>query len=284
MTRAEMCFLFDNGSLRATATLTLRRLAAAIEARIDCPVRPVSLLHSSAVSPEETEGRPAELLEQALEGQLAAGMEKAVLLPLFFGPSGAIVDYLSRRIKAISRRYPTARIQLARCVVDPTEPDDVRVASALAERVREAVATMSGPSRAQVVLVDHGSPKPGVAAARNHLGRQLAAILADGVHGVHVASMERRPGPRFAFNDPLLIDRLTTPPCDSGEVVIALQFFSQGRHAGPDGDIAAICSEAMKRRPSLRTRMTEPIGVADPLVSVLVDRFNEARQWTTGAH
>ncbi|MBP8257194.1 MAG: cobalamin biosynthesis protein CbiX [Opitutaceae bacterium] len=275
MFQPERCFLFDNGSLRPTATLSLRVLAERLQRRINCPVSPVSLLHSNAVSAEDLHGHPAELLESALRTAIAGGIRSVALLPLFFGPSGAIVDYLPRRLRAISSACPEATIRLAQWVVDTSRSDDSRIAGLLADRVRAFLKPSGSIVESRVVLVDHGSPQPEVTAVRDHLGKQLGDLLAGEVQGVHVASMERRPGLRFAFNDPLLIDRLTTPPCDSGDIILALQFFSSGRHAGPEGDIAAICDEARKKCPALRIHVTEPLGHADALIDVLADRFNE---------
>ncbi len=277
MFQPERSFLFDNGSLRPEATLSLRKLSECLEERIKCPVSPVSLLHSNAVSPSRLNGSPAQLLEPTLKAALVDGIRSVALLPLFFGPSNAIVEYLPKRLRTIASTFPDATIRQARWVVDAARHDDVRIAGLLAQRVRATYEPVATKSKTRVVLVDHGSPQPEVTAVRDHLGKQLADLLAGEVEGVHVASMERRPGPRFAFNEPLLIDRLTTPPCDRGDIILALQFFSSGRHAGTAGDIAAICNEARRRCPALRIRVTEPLGHADALVDVLTDRFSELR-------
>ena len=51
---------------------------------------------------------------------------------------------------------------------------------------------------------------------------------------------------------------------DEGEVVVALQFLSPGRHAGPGGDVAEICTEAEATAKAagkiLSTAMTAPIA------------------------
>ena len=57
-------------------------------------VVPVSLLHSANVAAEKLGGQGAELLEPALMKFAETGGSRAVLLPLFFGPSGALTDYL----------------------------------------------------------------------------------------------------------------------------------------------------------------------------------------------
>jgi len=273
------CFLFDNGSLRAASTLRLRQTAAALSELLRATVRPVSLLHSSAIDPRELGGTPAELLEPALQnyfqGTSPAG-DDVVLLPLFFGPSAALSDYVPERVEALRKKNPQARLHLAAPLVDVSEKDE-RVASALGEATRRTMA-LHHLVRPRVVLVDHGSPRQEVTEVRNHLGAQLRRLLEPDVERVGVASMERRTGPEFAFNEPLLVDCLRTPPFDHGEVVVTLQFLSPGRHAGGAGDIAEICAQAERERPNLRTYRTEPIGQDARVVAVLADRYREACQ------
>ena len=104
------CFLFDNGSLRAAATLSLRELAQQLASTLRIPVRAVSLLHSSGVDPRELDGQPAELLEPSLLNFARAGGRHAILLPLFFGPSAALTEYLPARVQAIRRQCPALQV------------------------------------------------------------------------------------------------------------------------------------------------------------------------------
>lgn len=268
------CFLFDNGSFRAASTLGLRRLAAALAERLGVEVRAVSLLHSTRVAAAELDGRPAELLEPAVEAWAEAGGRAAVLLPLFFGPSGALVEYLPPRLAGWRERFPATRIELARELVDVADARDERFASMLADAVRATMGA-EGLRRPAVLLTDHGTPLATVTAVRDHLGRQLARLLGeDEVRAVGVASMERRAEAEYAFNEPLLERALAAAPFDAGDVVVALQFLQPGRHAGPGGDIAAICREAEAARPGLRTFMTAPLGTPDGrLLEVLAERY-----------
>jgi sirohydrochlorin ferrochelatase len=185
-----------------------------------------------------------------------------------------LTDYVPERMKGVLGKFPGANLRLARWMVDESKPDD-RLARALADAAR-AVITRERLSQPKVVVVDHGSPQRGVAAIRDHLGRQVSGILGAEVLGVGVASMERRPGAEFSFNDPVLAERLRTPPFDTGNVVLALQFLSPGRHAGAGGDIAEICAAAQNERPHLRTWMSATIGTDPRVVSVLVERYREA--------
>lgn len=277
MPSPPLVFLVDNGSLRPAATFSLRRVANALSGRLGIPVRPVSLLHSSGISAGDLEGQPAELLEPALSRALGAGARSVVILPLFFGPSAALTEYIPERVGALLRGCPEAEVRLAPPLVrlEGRERNDLRLARALAARV-EACWQERGWSGTQVVLVDHGTPQPAVGAVRAHLGRQLAELLAGSAAGVHVASMERRAGDAYAFNEPLLEDRLRLPPCDQGRVVVAQQFLSPGRHAGPGGDLAAICAAAEGTGRGLETALTEPLGDHPLVIEVLVDRYQDA--------
>lgn len=271
----SVCFLFDNGSLRPEATLGLRALARALSARLSHEVRPVSLLHSSNVPAEALGGTPAGLLEPSLAAYFEQNPDgRAVLIPLFFGPSAALTDYVPARIKALRERFPGCLIAVCRWLVDVGEPDR-RLAEILADRVR-GVMQAADLRRPAVVLVDHGSPQPAVAEVRNCLGRLMRAELGDSIAGLAVASMERREGDAYAFNDPLLAAALRRPGFDRGNVIIALQFLSPGRHAGAGGDIAEICMAAEAESAELKTWMTEPIISDVRLVELLAERFAQA--------
>jgi sirohydrochlorin ferrochelatase len=272
---ASVCFLFDNGSLRPESTMSLRRVAKLLGGRLDAEVRAVSLLHSSNVPAAALGGTPARLLEPALVDFFEQHPDgRAILLPLFFGPSAALTEYVPARVAAVRGRFPSARIELAPWLVK-TGSDDGRLAAILADRVR-ATTQAAGWQRPHVILVDHGSPQPAVAAVRNQLGAQVRDALGDEVAGLRVASMERRDGDAYAFNDPLLAAALGSPPFNQGNVVIALQFLSPGRHAGPGGDIAEICEAAERANPGLKTHMTEPIAGDERLVDLLAERLAEA--------
>jgi sirohydrochlorin ferrochelatase len=272
---APPCVLFDNGSLRPEATLNLRLIGLRLQARIGTEVRAVSLLHSSGIAPRELGGMPAQILEPALEAMLAAGRSRAVLLPLFVGPSRALTDYVPERLACLARRHPEARLALGRPLVDVAAPDDTRIAGIMADEVR-AVIRQRGLVRPKVVLVDHGSPVRAVVAVRDLVGRQLRKLLTGEVARVTAASMERRPGPAYDFADPLLATLLRRRGF-SGEVVVAPLFLSPGRHAGPDGDVARICAAAEQVQAGLRTHLAALVGEDSRLIEVLADRYAEAR-------
>jgi sirohydrochlorin ferrochelatase len=270
-----VCFLFDNGSLRPAATLSLRKTALELAGVLGIEVRAASLLHSSAIDPAKLGGQPAQLLEPALNAFLEKNPSaEVVLVPLFFGPSGALTDYVPERMTVLASKFPQARLRLARWLVDVNE-SDTRIAQAVGDAVLQVVAekNLLWP---KVVLVDHGSPQPRVTAVRDFLGRQVQTLLVEKVDEVAVASMEKRPGPEYSFNDPLLAERLRTPPFDRGDVVVALQFLSPGRHAGPNGDVATICGGACGEQPLLRTHLTGTIANDPRVIAVVADRYREA--------
>ncbi len=280
------CFLFDNGSFRADSTRSLRRLAARLEERLGHPVRAVSLLHSTRVPAEELDGVAAQLLEPALDAWFKERPEgRALLLPLFFGPSGALTEYVPERLASLRARHPAARAVLAEALVVPEE-EPRELAAALADRVR-ATAVERGWRRPKVVLCDHGTPQRAVTAVRDRLGALLARELEGDAAAVAVASMERREGEEYSFNEPLLARRLAEAPFDVGEVVVALQFLSPGRHAGPGGDVAEICAAAEEAAREagreLRTAMTATLADDPRVAEVVARRAERARALLAGA-
>lgn len=281
MCAAFHCFLFDNGSFRPESTLVLRALAGRLAERLGHAVTAVSLLHSTRVPAEELGGEKAQLLEPALDAWFAANPAgEVLLLPLFFGPSGALVDYIPERMGHLQAKHGAVRTVLAAPLVRADE-EPAELTAILADRVRAVVAEQ-GWARPKVVLCDHGTPLATVTAVRDRLGLLLAQALGDEVAACSVASMERREGDAYAFNEPLLARRLESPPFDEGDVVVALQFLSPGRHAGPGGDVATICGEAEAAAAaagrSLRTAMSAPIADDERMIAVLARRAAEARE------
>jgi len=265
--------LLDNGSLNPAATQSLRSIAASLSQRLDAPVEPVSLLHSSAISADRLEGRPALILEPYLDRAAEAGRRRFLVVPLFIGPSGALVDYLPGRIASLRERWPDLVVSTAAPLAGEGPAVDARLGTILEDHVRALV----GPREpAKVVVVDHGSPKRAVTEVRNFLGAELARRLGPTAL-VRVASMERRPGPDYAFADPLLEALLDEPGFAAGRVILAMLFISPGRHAGPGGDVAGICAAACERHPGMQATLTKLIGRHPLLIDILADRVRAAR-------
>ena len=265
-------FLFDNGSLQPEPCRQLRCIAKQLSERVGQTITPVSLLHSSTVDPVLLDGKPAMLLETALRDRLAQGKRRFLLQPLFIGPSLALTNYLPQRLGALRKQYPDMQASLASCLV-PSEPrEQIAVVELLYKNVQTVIQQQQLDQPA-VVLVDHGTPVPAVNAVRNQLAAQLASYLGEYISRLAPASMERRPGKAFAFNEPLLSCLLDTPEYCNGPVIVALLFLLPGRHAGQGGDIAEICRVAEMRHPGLQTYCTSPLGEHLGLVPILEQRF-----------
>ncbi|QJQ95703.1 MULTISPECIES: sirohydrochlorin chelatase [Halomonadaceae] len=266
-------FLVDNGSLRPESTLNLRRVAAALGERAGMPVEAASLLHSNKVPADALDGMPAATLGPAAARHAEAGSREVVILPFFFGPSRALTGYLPERMATLQERYPDLHVRVATPLVNLLGPVDLRLARILCDGVRERLVPGTRP---RVALVDHGSPIPEVTAVRNVLVGQLSALLEGEVACVAGASMERREGDEYRFNEPLLDTLLDQPGFDQGEVIVSMLFLSPGRHAGTEGDVAAICSGAETRHPGLITTMTRLAGEHDGMLDILVERLHQA--------
>ncbi|MFC2992391.1 sirohydrochlorin chelatase [Halomonas tibetensis] len=262
--------LVDNGSLRAQATLNLRRLAHALGQATGQEVEAASLLHSYKIPAEELEGRKAVSLGPLAEQLAAQGMTELVILPFFFGPSQALTHYLPERLAEVQANFPQVSVKVALPLVESQAVVDLRLARLLADNVRER---MEGLSQPKVVLVDHGSPIPEVTAVRNYLAGQLSVLLSEEASCVTFASMERRDGDAYRFNEPLLVDLLSLKAMANSEVILAMLFLSPGRHAGEGGDIAEICDQAMAQSPGLRVTTTRLAGEHDAILEILATRL-----------
>lgn len=259
--------LVDNGSLEPAATLALRELARELGAKTGTTVEPVSLLHSSAIDAQLLGGQSAEILFPALERRLAAGQSDFTVLPLFFGPSRALTDYLPENLARLRQKFPSLRLKMA----PPLHaPGDNRLAQILAQHVRDELDSFVTD---RIVLVDHGSPVAAVTAVRNELAQQVAELLGTRAAAVAPASMERRAGQEFDFCNPLLADLLAEPAWRGGRVIVAMQFLLPGRHAGSAGDVATICRDAEAAHPELQTRMTKLVAEHPLLLDILADRW-----------
>jgi sirohydrochlorin ferrochelatase len=270
--------LLDNGSRRAAATLNLRRLAQHLSERLGTEVHPVSALHSSKIPPEQLGGEPAWTLEGYLDARAAAGERSFEILPLFFGPSRAIGDFIPEVAGRVAAAHGPIEVRIAD-VLCPLPTGEPRLADILADHVIAARADDAAePSPTDVLLVDHGSPLPAVTAVRRWLAERLAERrLAERLGGslkVGEAVMERREGADYDHNGRLLAEVLADIG-SAGEprsVVLAMQFISPGRHAGAGGDIDDIAAAAAAAHPSLDVRSTRLIGEHPLFVDILADR------------
>ena len=272
---SEHLFLVDNGSLRPEAIRGLRLISKKLGRRLGREVEPVSMLHSDKVPAEKLGRRKAEILEAALRRRAQKGARDFAIIPLFLGRSASLVRYVPALARRLCLEFPRLRVRIAE-PLGGARGDDLRTILRDLVRARLTPGFLRG-QRANVVLVDHGSPSNPVARTRNQLWRQLERVIGARVDHMQASSMERRPGPKFDFNEPLLENVLYKAPYNSGPVVVVQLFILPGRHAGPDGDIAQICRRAEKKNPQLRTVRTALLGTHPKLVEVLAKRFRELK-------
>jgi hypothetical protein len=267
---APVVFLVDNGSLRPEATLWLRCLAEALSTRSGLPVEAVSLLHSHKVPPEKLNGLPATIVKRRLRECIEAGHREFVCLPLFLGPSSAIMDYLPQVVEELRVECPDLVVKIA-AVLAGSEVDapDPRLAQILAEQVRAC--DPSGD--AKVALVDHGTPMATVNRVRNAVARQLAVALRRSAGAVQPCSMERREGDAYDFNDPLLETLGRLDNFSGGSLVLAMFFLLPGRHAGAGGDVAEICDGLISENAFEQVQATPLMGEHPLLLDILHDRL-----------
>lgn len=264
--------LADNGSRRAAATLSLRAIAADLADACGRQVHPVSLQHSDVVAADELGGIPAQVLPDFLRRHLELGRRKFVVLPLFFGRSKSLSAFVPEQVEQLTKEFGPFVLRVAD-VLSPMPQGEPLLADILADNVTRCCAEM-GAEADCVIVVDHGSPLPEVTAVRAKVTMTLRERLVEGVW-LSQAVMERRKGRDYDFNGQMLGDLLDTcvTPGGSTVVVLAMMFISPGRHAGPGGDIEAICAEAMTRNPSLRALISPLIGEHPLLIDILKTRL-----------
>jgi sirohydrochlorin ferrochelatase len=261
--------LVDNGSLEPESTLQLRRLASALEDRVELRVDPVSLAHSGKIPRELLEGRPAELFEGALDRGWREGVTDFLVVPSFIGPSHAVTRQIPGLISERKLKWPSFRAHVTEPLFSKGDP---RLGEILAEHIREKM-TSEAPVR--VAVVDHGSPNREVTAVRDEITDQVRALLGDKAIAVEACSMERREGAEYDFNEPLLKSLLSRPEWQSGPIIVGMLFIAPGRHAGPDGDVERICRDALAST-SKPAVMTKLLGQHPRLLEILADRVKGA--------
>jgi sirohydrochlorin ferrochelatase len=265
----QTVLLLDNGSSRAKSTLSLRRLAAALGERIGVEVHPVSLLHANRVPAEALGGRAADTFAPFLRRHVAAGADRFVVLPLFFGRSGALTGFIPETVETLQAELGPFVLDVAD-VLCPLPEGEPRLARILCDNLALAASGLAAEPR--VVLVDHGSPLPEVTEVRRWLAGEMRAMLGT---AVEEAVMERRPGPAYDFNGPLLetvLHRLAEAD-PSGPVGLAMLFLSAGRHAGAGGDVEQICRQVQAEHPGLAVAISPLVGSHPAILDILEDRY-----------
>jgi hypothetical protein len=302
--------LIDNGSLHAASYLSLCAMAEAVSAATGLPVLPASARFADRIPPGELQGRAGETLAGALARALAPAAQAAgarrrhiLILPAFFGPADPLKKFVPEQVALAGARAAEAAragggsgappLRVTHSLARPlAAPGEARLAAALAAGVVGVLqARALAPEGAAVALCDHGSPSAEVGRVRGLVAGQLAeALRAAGVLArlrapLAQASMERREGSEYDFNEPSLAALLRSAPFNEGDVVLALLFLSPGAHAGPGGDIDQIVAEAVAEAAgqgrALRVHRT-PL-LAPSVTGILADRLREAMAELAGS-
>lgn len=263
-------FLVDNGSLRPQATFALRELAESLSRKAGIAVEAVSLLHSHKIPGEQLQGRPATIVKRRMRELIEVGQRDFLILPLFLGPSLAITEYLPSIVEEMRQDAPDLFVKIAEPVSgSEVEAPDPRLAQILRAQLLPLLG--GGASGRMIALVDHGTPIRPVNTLRNAVARQLADLLA---RPVQPSSMERREGPDYAFNDPLLENLGAVGKSTGRDLVLGMFFLLPGRHAGQGGDVAQIAEGLVERGEFRSVQISPLLGEHPLLLDILSDRLH----------
>jgi len=246
--------LIDNGSLAAAAHRQLRATAAALAGACGTAVAAVSWKHSDRIPASALEGEPAWTLAAWMRRERAAGEREYLFVPFFVSPQGAIGSALRRELDCLAAALGGFSARFT-----PGLAESGALAPIVAARISETIRAQELRSP-PVIVVDHGGPSAVSAALRDEVAAAVRTRLARSAGPLVAASMESPPGPQYAFNRPLLADRLLEPEFAQGPVVIAPLFLAPGRHAGPQGDLARIAALARGKAPAQRCHFAGLIG------------------------
>jgi hypothetical protein len=266
-----ICLLVDNGSLRPDAIFSLRRVAMKLSFETPFEVLPLGLLHSNKVDPSLLDGEAGQTIGTFLSSTKGKEHDKLIVLPFFFGPSRGITDWLIEKLEEW-RLINSARSYR---VLDPLyKYKEVELANALKQEV-ELEYTKNNLNGYNVALVDHGTPVLEVNQVREDVGEVLAKSLGPHVNDFSTCSMERRDGDKYSFNEPLL-ENLLRQWGEQGvdEVIVALFFLLSGRHAGKEGDLVEICTNARQEFPKMNIFLTNPLGEHEIIFEILKARLH----------
>lgn len=116
-----------------------------------------------------------------------------------------------------------------------------------------------------ILLVDHGSRRAEANAQLDELAARVRARAPDRV--VQVAHLELAP-PTIAEGIAACV------AAGADEVVVHPYFLGPGEHT--TRDIPRLVEEAAARHPSVRVRVSEPLGIDERLVELILDRVAAA--------
>lgn len=117
-----------------------------------------------------------------------------------------------------------------------------------------------------LVIVDHGSPVPEANDILALVARKVGERRADFETVEHCHMELAHPTMEEAFEK--CVKRGAT------EVIVHPYFLVPGRHSG--SDIPAMAKRAAKKFPGLRHKVTEPLGLHEKIVEVVLERVSSA--------
>ncbi len=119
--------------------------------------------------------------------------------------------------------------------------------------------------RRAIVVVDHGSRRAEANQLLEEVARRIQARCPDAI--VRAAHME------IAAPDiGEAIDACVA--AGAGEVVVHPYFLAPGRHS--TRDIPELVQQAMARHPGIAVRVTEPLGLDEKLLDLVMQRIDES--------
>ena len=114
------------------------------------------------------------------------------------------------------------------------------------------------------MIVDHGSRHAEANALLDEVARRVQARCPDAI--VRAAHME--------LASPSIAEAISEcVTAGAGEIVVHPYFLAPGRHS--TRDIPHLVQDAMASHPGVEARITEPLGLDEQLVDVVVRRIDE---------
>ena len=270
----------DNGSVKPAATLQLRWLAQQLSALAQAEVEAVSLRHADRIAASQLDSTPAQTLLPYLSRKLQQGEKSFSVIPLFFANSGALTEYLPSKIADLKKQFGDFEFRLAD-VLYPLPDGEPQLLGLLQDQL-QTLLNRAGRS-VQVILVDHGSPDPQVTAVRNQLAQRLQQKMTL-QQKIEEAVMERREGSEYDFNGELLANVLQRKAQQGvSEIILLMQFFLPGRHAGEGGDIEQICQRIEQHFPATRITISPLVADSPLLIPLLHSRLQQLIAPSSGA-
>lgn len=263
----------DNGSVRANATMQLRKLADDLSHKTGLVIHPVSLKHADKISAEKLEGKPAQIFQKFMREKLSDGELEFIMLPVFFGKSKALTSFVPEEVTLLKQEYGDFKFDIA-AVIYPLPRGEALLSDIIYDHILSTTKKKRLPMD-NLVLVDHGSPSPRVTEVRRHLAQTVQQKLPENCF-LEQAVMERRDDKKYDFNGDLLKDWLLKK-VNEGQTtaVVILMFFLPGRHAGEGGDIVEICHSVMEEHPDFTISISPLITEHPKFLSILQKRLSE---------